>query len=146
MGKLTISTGPLSMAMWNYQKVFPIHNPIQPPFSYGFPMVFRTFSERFPNVFRTFSERFPIVPMGRLWESRSHSRQVPPRRAALQAPHWLSQHLAPEPDELRARMAGRASLQPNWHIPKTMCISVHIYVCRYIYIYTEIYEDIRCRQ
>ena len=35
-------------------------NPIQPPFSYGFPMVFLWFSYRFP-VFLWFSHGFPMV-------------------------------------------------------------------------------------
>ena len=42
MGKSTISTGPFSIAMLVYQRVYPINiplNPIKPPFSYGFPKV-----------------------------------------------------------------------------------------------------------
>ena len=38
-----------------------MENPIQPPFSYGFPMVFPWFSYGFPMVFPWFSHGFPMV-------------------------------------------------------------------------------------
>ena len=39
----------------------PITNPIEPPFSYGFPMVFLWVSYGFPMVFLWFSYGFPMV-------------------------------------------------------------------------------------
>ena len=44
----------------NYYNL-PRLNPIKPPFSYGFPMVFLWFSYGFPMVFLWFSYGFPMV-------------------------------------------------------------------------------------
>ena len=61
MAKSTISMAIFNSYVSHYQRVNPIHNPIQPPFSYGFPMVFHGFhgfSHGFPVVLSWFSHGF----------------------------------------------------------------------------------------
>ena len=57
MGKSTISMAIFNCFLYVHQRVTPINiplNPIKPPFSYGFPMVFLWFSYGFPMVFLWF--------------------------------------------------------------------------------------------
>ena len=67
----------------HYQRLHPIHNPIQPPFSYGFPLVFPWFSLGFPRDVNTINIHQPPghhIALGGVGDGRLHRCHTHPGR------------------------------------------------------------------
>ena len=139
-------------------------NPIKPPFSYGFPMVFLWFSYGFPMVFLWFSYGFPMVflwfsygfPMVFLWFSygfminhqseypRSHQVSASPRARLLRCDgmirHCRQQRGTVASAVRKRRQRGWAKWGDSRNVWGYYIIIQIIYICIlciYIYIISE---------